>query len=72
MIRADKNSPKLSALWGLPPSFTFTKKVPIIEHKIPVAARTRGKITNPIPASVLPFATNIADPSTIVAIIEPT
>ena len=38
---ADKNSPKFNALWGLPPSLTFTKNVPTIEHKIPVVSATQ-------------------------------
>ena len=43
--KADKNSPVFKALWGLPPSLTRTKKVPIIDMIIPVAAMNNGKIT---------------------------
>ena len=44
-------------------------KIPIIEHKIHVAANTNGNITKLIS---LPLTAKIADPKTIVAMIEPT
>ena len=48
-------------MWAAP-SLTFTKNVPTIEQIIPVAASANGKMTKPIPASVLPLAKNIAEP----------
>ena len=43
MSPADPNSPMFKALCGDPPSFTFTKKVPKIDIKIPTAAKAIGK-----------------------------
>jgi hypothetical protein len=37
--------PVFNPFWGFPPSFTLTKKVPIIETIIPAAARNKGRIT---------------------------
>ena len=65
----DPNSPRFKALCGLPPSFTFTKKVPIIDITIPTAANTNGKYTAPNPPN---SGVKINAPKTMVPIIEPT
>ncbi len=71
---ADKNSPMFNALCGSPPSLTRTKKVPKIEVKIPVPARTKGSITaeSPSKLSLHPGIVMKAAPRTIVPMIEPT
>jgi hypothetical protein len=63
-ITADEpNSPIFKALCGLPPSFTDTIKVPIIDTKIPDPAIYSGNITYSIPK---------ASPNTMEPIIAPT
>ena len=69
---ADINSPIFKALWGSPPSFTLTKKVPIIDIIIPEAAINNGSNTAfiSIPENSLKLIK--AAPNTIAPIIEPT
>ena len=66
--------PRLSAFCGSPPSFTLTKKVPIIEATIPTPASTKGNRTAPRPLNFIPNSgiKKKAAPRTIVPTIEPT
>ena len=66
---AEPNSPIFKALCGLPPSFTRTKNVPIMDIIIPTAASTKGRYTAPNPAK---SGVIINAPKTMVPIIEPT
>ncbi len=43
IMPAEPNSPKFRAVCGEPPSFTRTKKVPIIDITIPTAAKANGR-----------------------------
>ena len=71
---AEPNSPTFNAVCGFPPSFTFTKKVPIIDMIIPIEANTNGKYTAPNPLKESANAGTVAKaaPNTMVPIIEPT
>jgi len=66
--------PRFNAFCGSPPSFTFTKKVPIIEAMIPTLARTNGRRTAPRLLNLAPNSgvRKKAAPSTIVLTIDPT
>ena len=64
MTAPEPKTPILSAVWGLPPSLVFTKKVPNIETKIPDAAKNNGKNTRLFSPAVAA--------KTIAPIIEPT
>ena len=69
---AETNSPIFKALWGSPPSLTFTKKVPIIDMMIPDAAINNGSNTALISIPENSFKPTKAAPNTIAPIIDPT
>ena len=69
---ADINSPAFNALCGLPPSFTLTKKVPIIDIIIPEAAINSGSKTALSSTPENSVNPTKAAPRTIAPIIEPT
>ena len=64
MTAPEPKTPIFSAVWGLPPSLVFTKKVPNIETKIPDAAKNNGKNTRLFSPAVAA--------KTVAPIIEPT
>ena len=75
MIAEEANSPALSAFCGSPPSLTFTRNVPSIDVKIPIAPKIKGSTIGDSPPKKsvkLVAPATIAAPRTIVPIIEPT